>query len=209
MSLIVELQDGHGSGHKARVNGEGELGVVLHTHPPLDEEVSSYPFSEWFENGGSNDMRVNGSTTPVEFTVRASTDVDIFIKTISVRIADASATLNKFGNLAALTNGIEWQFRNDALGRVTIQDQIKTNLDFIRIGFNTIGTGDGTTAFRADTSGAGADTYLPNIDLAQTFGFPWGLRLRKGTNDKLSFIVNDDLSTGMDGFDIKAFGVQL
>lgn len=209
MSLDVILRDGEGRPNSARINGEGELGVVVHSHPPLDEGITSYPFSAWFESSGSNDMRVDGSTTAQEFKIVAATNVDIFIKTISVRIADASAVLNKFGNLTALTNGVDWNYQNDALGRLTIQGGIQTNLDFIRLGFSTVGTGDGSSAFRADTSGAGADTYLPIIDLTQTFGFPWGLRLRKGTNDAMSFVVNDDLSTGMDGFDIRAFGIQI
>ena len=154
-------------------------------------------------------MGVDGSTTPQEFYISAQSDKDIFIKTISVRIGDNGARLNLFGALSALTNGITWAFNTTSLGDVTIKDEIQTNLDFIRMGIATQGIGDGGSAFRADVSGSSADTYLPVIDLTQTFGFPWGLRLEKGTNDKVSFIVNDDLSTGLDTFNIFGFGVQL
>ena len=212
MTLKVELVDGYGNGNKVKVNGEGEIGVAVHTHPPLDEAVAAYPFSQYFTDdgtdSGSNDMLVDGSSTPQEFYISAKTDKDIWIKTISVRIGDASAVLNKFGNLTALTNGLDWTFTTVSLGDVTIQDEIKTNLDFIRLGFLTAGIGDGSSAFRADVSGGSADTYLPIIDLAQTFGFPWGLRLAKGSTDRLSFVINDNVST-MDDFDIKAFGVQV
>lgn len=209
MVLPVIIKDGHGSTNKVKVNGEGEIGVTIHAHPPIDEQIIAYPFSSWFENNTSNDMRVDGSTTNVEFSINANADVDIFIKTISVRISDNGAALNEFGALSALTNGVEWAYSNSGLGLVMIQDEIKTNLDFIRLGFDTAGTGDGVSAYRADVSGAGADTYLPNIDLAKTFGFPWGLRLAKNTTDKLVFIVKDDLSSGLDVFNIKAFGVQI
>lgn len=213
MVLPVNLIDGYGSGHKAKVNGEGEIGVVVHSHPPIDESVSAYPFSQFFTDdgtsAGSNDLRVNGATTPQEFYITAKSDVDVFIKTLSIRIGDQSSVLNKYGNLTALTNGVSWTFTTQKLGVVTIKDEIKTNLDFIRLGFLTAAVGDGSTAFRADASGAGADTYLPVIDLAQTFGFPWGLRLAKGSTDRISFTVNDDLSTGMDSHDIIGFGTQL
>ena len=211
--LDVTLVDGYGTGNKAKVNGEGEIGVVVHSHPPIDETVSAFPFSQWFTDdgtsAGSNDMRVDGSSMPQKFYVSASTERDIYIKTLTIRIADQSAVLNKFGNLTALTNGLSFVYENDSIGMVTIQDEMKTNLDVIRVGSGSPPLGDGSSAFRADVSGSGADTYLPFMDLSKTFGFPWGLRLKKGTNDKLVFNVNDDLSTGMDGFDIKGFGIQI
>ena len=207
------LADGHGSENTLKINGEGEIGVVLHAHPPQDEVVEAYPFSQWFTDDGlstgSNDMRVNGSTTSQDFYIEGRQELDIYIKTISVQISDNGAALNKFAALAALTNGVSFLFANDALGEVTIQDEIKTNLDFIRLGLSTGAIGTGTDAYKADISGGGADTYLPTIDLSLTFGFPWGLRLIKGSNDKLIFRVNDDLSTGIDTFNIKGFGIQL
>lgn len=197
------------TGKMLKVNGEGEISVTMHTHPPLNEEIESYPYSSWFENSGSNDLRVDGSTTPASFSIDASPTKDIFIKTISVRISDAGATLGEFGNLAALTNGISFTYETPATGVVIIQDEIKTNLDFIRVGINTPATGGGTDAFKADLTGGGADTYLPVIDLNLTFGYQWGLRLTKNTKSSLSFIVNDDLSTGIDAFNIKGFGIQI
>lgn len=213
--LPVHLIDGHGSGNKLKINGEGEIPVVIHTHPPIDEQVESFPFSQYFTDDGTstgdNDMRVDGSSTSVPFYISAKEDKDIWIKSISIRISDANSDLNKFGALAALTNGISWEYSNNNLGEVTIQDEIKTNLDFMRIALASAAIG-GSDAFKADVGGGGAgadDTYLPVIDMTQTFGFAWGLRLSRGSKDKLIFRVNDDLSTGMDQFDILAFGVQL
>lgn len=192
-----------------KINGEGEISVTVHTHPPLDESVALFPFSSYFEDSGSNDMRVDGSSNPVCFCIESQEDKDIFIKTISVKISDAGANLDDFAAKSALTNGISFEYLTPDLGQIMIQDAIKTNLDFIRLGFSTAGIGSGSSAFKADLSGGGADTYLPVIDLTQTFGLPWGLRLSKGFKSKLSFWVNDDLSSGISEFNIKAFGTQI
>lgn len=209
--ISVEVRDNSGD-KKLKLYDEGELGVVVHAHPPTDEAISSYPFSQWFTDDGSelgsNDMRVDGSVIGQSFYIKAQTQRDIYIKTISVRISDNSAVLNKFGALTALTNGVDFRYKNDLIGDVLIQGEMKTNLDVIRLGLSSPPLGDGSSAFRADVSGSGADTYLPFIDLTLMFGFPWGLRLKKGTTDIIEFIVNDAIG-GLDGFDIKGFGIQL
>lgn len=207
MTIPVEISF---NGNHLKVNGEGEIGVVNHTHPPLHESLTAYPFSDWFANdAGSNDLRVDGSVASKVFAIDALQDRDIFIKSISLRISDNGARLDRFGALTALTNGVDFKYKTNALGEVLIQDQIKTNLDLVRLGHQTPAIGSGGEAFRADVSGSGADSYLVVIDMEETFGFPWGLRLEKGTNDRLCFIVNDDLSVGIDAFDIKGFGIQL
>jgi hypothetical protein len=212
MTLQVQIID-PSTGRTAKINGEGELGVVVHPHPPVNEEVTSLPFRQFFTNDGmstgSNDMRVDGSATSADFWIQASPTRDIYVKTISVIIADTNATLNKFGNLSALTNGIQFIHETQDLGTEIISDAIQTNLDFIRLGLGQPSIGDGTSAFRADLSGGGADSYLPVLDLSTTFGLPWGVRLRKGTKDKLIFRVRDDLATGIDQFDIIGYGTQL
>jgi hypothetical protein len=209
MTIPVEISY---KGNHLKVNGEGEIGVVMHTHPPIDESVEAYPFSQWFTDSGrstgSNDLKVDGSTTPVSFYIEALEDKDIFIKSLSIRISDNGARLNLFGAIAALTNGVNFKYKNNAIGEVVIQDEIKTNLDLVRLGHQTPAVGSGSDAFRADVSGSGADSYLVVLDMEETFGFPWGLRLMKGTKDRLIFEVNDNI-TGIDTFDIKGFGIQL
>jgi len=209
MTIPVEISY---NGNHLKVNGEGEIGVVMHTHPPIDESVEAYPFSQWFTDDGretgSNDLKVDGSTTPQSFYIEALEDKDIFIKSLSIRISDNGARLNLFGAISALTNGISFKYKNNAIGEVVIQDEIKTNLDLVRLGHQTPAVGSGSDAFRADVSGSGADSYLIVLDMEETFGFPWGLRLVKGTKDRLIFEVNDNI-TAIDAFDIKGFGIQL
>lgn len=208
------IADGWGTKNTLKINGEGGIGVVIHDHPPRDETVASYPFRQYFtsdgETTGSNDMIVDGSTTPQEFYIAAKENIDVYIKTISIRLGDTgTVNLSKFGALTALTNGVDFTFSNNVLGEVTIADEIKTNLDFIRVGLSTAAVGTGADAFLLDVQGGGSeDTYLPVIDLAQTFGFPWGLRLEKGSKDRLTFRVNDALA-GLITFNIIGYGSQL
>lgn len=193
-----------------KINGEGEITVSIHTHPPLDEKIQSYPLSEFFvDENGSNDLRVDGSSTPQVFSISAVADYDIFIKTISVKISDNGSRLDRFAALDALTNGMSFEYSSPEVGSIVISDEIKTNLDFIRVGLASPAFGTGSDVFKADLSGSGDDTYLPVIDMNQTFGFTWGLRLRKGTTAMLKFVVNDDLSSGIGDFNIKGFGIKV
>ena len=207
--LKATMTDGHGRGYKAKVNGEGELHVVQHPHPPRDEEIDALPFRQYFtddgKSSGDNNMVVTSET---EFYIAADDDEDIWIKTISVQVSDNGANLDNFGALAALTNGLEFKYSDIVAGDTIIQEAIKTNLDFIRLGLGVPAIGTGTNAFKADISGGGADTYLPVIDLSNTFGLPWGVRLRKGSTGRLTFTVRDNL-TGIDTFNIIGYGIRL
>jgi hypothetical protein len=49
-----------------------------------------------------------------------------------------------------------------------------------------------------------ADGIIPVLDINTVFGFEYGLRLFKGTNNRLVFEINDDLTTGLGlGFERK------
>jgi hypothetical protein len=192
------------------IDSEGAMGTVVHPHPPKNEQETSLPYRARFTNdAGSDAMGIDGSTTEQVFSVRAKADRDVYINSISVRIADGgSPNLNKFGNLSALTNGVGWEWVTSDLGTVVLHEGIQTNLEFVRTGHKTAAIGTGTDAYLADVSGGGTSkAYLPIIDISEQFGKPWGLRLRANTNDRLSFIIRDDL-TGLDALDAIAYGVE-
>jgi hypothetical protein len=126
--IKTEIFDGYGSGRKAKVDEFGEFNVVIHPHPPKGDTTDVLPFRSYFENVGSNDMTVNGATNSVDFSINASADYDIYIKSISLVIGDGgSPALNKFGALSALTNGVEWIYFNQLQGEYTLHEGIKTN----------------------------------------------------------------------------------
>ena len=214
MALPTVIVDGDGDGHELKIYEEGAIGVVEHRHPPLDEEIAALPFRQYMTDdgsaSGSNAMKVDGSSTNVDFYVKASEDYDIYIKSISVLIGDGgSPALNKYGALAALTNGVQWCYFNNNIALYELHDGIKTNLEFIRIGVDTAGIGTGADAFLADVSGGGTEkSYLPTIDLEETFGVRYGLRLRKGTEDRIIFTVRDDL-TGLTTHNAICYGIRI
>lgn len=199
------------TGHHLKINGEGEVTATLHTHPPIHEKTVSYPFRQYLTDtgisSGSNDMIVASATN---FYVSASQTVDIFIKRLSWRLGDTGTiNLSTFGALSALTNGCDLTYRTNELGEVTLASALKTNLSLVRLGHDTAPVGTGADAFLLDVQGGGAeDTYLPVLDIVNTFGLPWGLRLRKGSLDKVVFKVKDNL-TGLITFNCIATGVQL
>ena len=210
--IDIRIVDGDGGGRAMKVNPEGQANVVVHPHPPRGEQASLYPVRQRFvDSAGAFDMAVNGATTAVEYSVTADdTKRDTYIKYISVAIGDnGTPALNKFGAAAALTNGVRWIWSSQDEGEIELHDGIKTNLEFVRVGSDTAGVGTGSDAFLADVSGGGTEkSYLPSIDLAEIFGLAYGIRLRKGTTDKISFIVRDDLSS-LVTFNIIAYGLKI
>lgn len=194
--------DGDGNGNKLRINKEGDVTVSVHTHPPLNEEIIALPFRAYFtDTAGSKDMLVDGSTVPVVYSIDADPELDVFIKTAQIKLADAGANFNEFGNLPALTNGVSFTWFSQSLGEVSIHEGIKDNLEFFRL--------SGDAPLIVDLSGGGADAVVTTIDLSKTFGNPYGIRLKAGTKERISFTINDNLSTGITQFDIIGYGVKV
>ena len=202
------------NGNILKLGAEGEVGVVIHQHPPVDEIATALPFRSYFTaNGtltGSNVMRVDGSTNFVDFYIEANPLHDIYIKYITVEVGDGgSPALNKFGALTALSNGVSFLWDTLQEPNYELHEGIKTNKEFIRIASDTGAIGTGIEAYLADVSGGGTEkSYLPNMDMAELYGLQWGLRLRKNTFDKLIFRVQDDL-TGLSTFNAIATGTRI
>lgn len=202
------------NGDSLNVDRFGNIYAIERQYPPTDGDILAIPFRQYFtDNGkttGSNDMTIDGSVTFTDFAVNASADFDIFIKYITCEIGDGGTpALNRFGALAELTNGVAWYWDTQQQPLYELHEGIKTNKEFIRIASDTAAIGTGTEAFLADVSGGGSEkSYFPNIDMAEIYGFQWGLRLRKGTKDRLLFRIQDDL-TGLSTFNAIATGTRV
>lgn len=202
-----------GTGNIALVQDDGSLQVTNNGFPVPDAKTLARPFRQYFTDTGlstgDNDMRVVGSSTNVlEFSISASGEgKDRYLSTLSVVIADQSATLNKFGNITALTNGITLGY-SDENGEVTIADSLKTNWDFIRLGLGTPPIGSTADAFRANNVLGTSEGYIPYIDFKTLFGLPWGIKLTGNSSEKMFIRISDDVS-GVDEFDIVAYGFEL
>lgn len=200
-----EIVDGYGDGNRLRIDTEGSANVVAHQHPPLNESIMGIPSVANFVNSaGSSDMQVVASlAAPQTFFIEARPDYEVYVKTVMITIADASATLNKFGNITALTNGVNFCWESQSLGSFVIKGDMKTNWDFVKLSRGNPGFGDGAGAFRAGNVAGNSEGYLPVVDMFAVFGQQYGIRLRKGTHDKIVFEVRDD-TTGVDEFTAEA-----
>lgn len=197
----------------AKIGEEGVLNVVVHPHPPLDEEIAPLPFSQYFtdtgNSSGSSNMAINGSSTSVPFYIAANNSFDVYINSITVQISDPGARLDRFGAITALTNGVRFYYESTETGQLVIEEAIQTNLDFFRDATAGKGFGSGATAWLADIQGgAGEDTYFPEIDLQERFGLVWGLKLPKSSSARIVFEVQDNL-TALSTFNIKGYGIRI
>lgn len=214
MSIKSIILDGFGRGNKAKVNREGTFEAIIHPHPPIGETITALPFRQYLTDDGtkdgSNDMTVNGLTTNQDFYISANKDYDIYINAISVEIGDGgSPNLNSFGALSALSNGVGFYWFTLTEGEYELHEGIKTNKEFIRIGQASAGFGDGVNAFLADVSGGGSEkTYLPVIDFSESYGLQYGVKLTKGSTEKLIFRIADNL-TGLLTFNAQCFGIRI
>lgn len=213
MAVGMMLEDGGGGAHRVHVSDDGALHTIPHTHPVELAGIFELPVSEFFTDdgtsSGSSDMRVNGSTTAVDFSVAADPSDDIYITVCAVVLADAGAALNEFGNLSALTNGVQFLWKTQDLGDITIHRGVTTNFEFVQLGLGSPAFGDAANSFRAPNVTGVAEAYLPVIDFRRLFGMTHGFKLRAGTNDSLVFRVRDDLSVGIDRFDVQAYGKKI
>ena len=182
----------------------GVMPIVEYPAPPIDNLQVMRPFRQYLtatgEPSGSRDMRVNGSVTPIPFYVKSSQTHDRYISTISFVIADAGATLNNFGNLAALVNGCRLSYFADE-GEIVIEDSLKSNFDFVFLCGGQPAFGDAAGSFRANNVVGTAEGYLPILDFEKMFRFRWGLRIKNASNQKVQLLIRDAISAVLvDGF---------
>lgn len=205
MSIDVKIV--HQNLH-ANISDENALLIQEQGLPPINPRGRAVVFRQFLTadgtSSGSSDMRVNGSSTAVEFWVPANANYDLYISNISFVIADASATLNSFGNITALTNGCDVEYFADG-STTTIGTALKSNFDFVRLCLGNPPFGDGAAAFRANNVQSTSEGYLPVLDFKKVFGFTYGVRLRPGSADKLILRVNDNTSA-VDAFNAIAYG---
>jgi hypothetical protein len=209
----VKIVGSHGENNELRLFEDGALKVYVDPAPTLPKDGIQIPYRQYLTDdgltSGSNDARVNGSSaSPIDFYVEAIADYDIYISKVSFEISDASATLNKFGNITALTNGCELCWQSQDLGTIVLGDELKSNWDFIRLCGGNPAIGDGAAVFRANNVSGNSEGYIPFLDIADTFKMAHGLVLRKNTKDRFFLRVNDD-TRAVDSFNMIVYGKRL
>ena len=144
------------------------------------------------EVGGGTDLNVDGSVTPSNFAIQSQTDYDIYITKLILVLGGLTLGHNKFGPISALTNGIDL-FLEETNEKTYLFEGAKTSGQLIAFsGFsNPFGTGTGT--WELTKWDANNDAHCITVPVSDYI--PGGLRIGRGTKDRLSITVNDDLTT--------------
>ena len=204
-TLIVDPSDLRA----AQVTEHGELRVTTSPYNVILEtgtENQYRYFSDYLRLGGSGSesMNVDGSATPANFSLEPAEDADIYIMRIAILLADGNVAHNTFGQLTALTNGFDL-FVEDSGTKTYFVYRAKTGGEIIaQSGFYS-GWGNSGTAWELTAWEGQADATAVALPISDFV--PGGIRLGRGTYNKIEATVSDDL-TAMSGFWIRIFGYQ-
>jgi len=209
MTIRVGVTNSTGKHNDLKIDRNNSAYVTDTGIPPQVSNTALKPFSIFMKDvAGNDDMRVDGSVTSVDYYLPSSSEGDRYIHTLAITIADAGATMNKFGNEPALANGCTLIIQDDKLGNVTIGDSLISNFSFVQLANFNPSFGTGTGSFKASNVEGASEAYVPVLDIEDVFGMRYGLKILKDATKKLILRVNDDTS-GIDRFDICCFGYDV
>lgn len=186
--------------------------------PSSEGNQTTIPFVSALKVGGDGtaDLRVDGSVNPIRAFIGSEPDGDVYITQISAlilgTIGGGNALLSDFAAITGgLTNG-STLFIN-IIGNVIEFGGIdlKTNFDWVALGSLTAPLGSDDSAFRIKNviSGNNSFGYNPRLDITQ-LAPPFGIRIKKLTNEQLGIIINDDLTVAeVSAFTIVALGFKI
>lgn len=199
-----QLFDSTGNKKGLGITSEHAALVTNLPYPPLGSQKTK-PFRQYLTvdgtASGSNDMGVNGSVTNVDFYVQADDENDRYISNLNIIVGyGASAQPFQWADGTALSNGTRL-FYESRFGQQDLHDGIKSNQDMFRLSLELI-----PTAWEVRGVGATNDYgYFINFDLAKII-YPYGIKLDRGTNQKLIMTVRDNAGTAADTFNVIAYG---
>lgn len=206
MGLSSRIQDGFGRGFFAEVDKDRSLHVISHQEPPLQKQKMK-PFRQYFTDdgttSGSNDMGVDGSSTNQDFYIKADSSNDIYINIMNFIVAyGTSGEPNQWADGTVLTNGVRI-FYESVDGEIDIHDSIKNNQDLFRLTTNLI-----PANWEIRHVGATNDYgYFISFDL-KTLGFPYGIKLDRGSDQRITIRIRDNAGTSADTFNCIAYGFE-
>lgn len=205
-----------------KVEGTGKLYEVDTTYPPMSKQKQII-FSERFSLNGSGvtfSMKVNGSVTPQKFIINADENYDTIISSISffINASLTTAELGEFGGTTPLTNGCRLILETSSDGEIIIANEIKTNYDLLRMcqGNPAPGFGASGVEFKVGNVTSNSDDGFLFILRFQDYGYDkdyvGGIKLQRGSTDKLIFEINDNLNlapSSIDTFNASVYGYKL
>ena len=198
--------DGKGKNNGASVTKDNELLTIRSPYPPL-EPSKTRPYRQYFTDdgtsSGSSDMGVDGSSTQVDFYIRANGDDDRYITAINILVGyGTTGQHNEWADGTALTNGMRLVWVSEH-GEVELHDGIKSNQDMFRLSFDLIPTNWEVRHVNASNDYG----YMFSMDLTK-MGLPYGIKLDAGTSQRLIMCVRDNAGTAADSFNVIGYGFE-
>lgn len=157
-------------------------------------------YEEFFKYSGSRDMRVNGSVTPIDFTVPTSATDDIFISQVRIFGGGNGIKFGSFLNISALTNGLHVHIKSD--NETLDREPVKKTEDFKNyFSFPT------TTGFKVDVQ-SGSDQLIAIWQPEVPFPIRKQGTFGAGNDDYISIEIHDNLSSGLSQLEALALGFR-
>ncbi|MBF0148387.1 MAG: hypothetical protein HQL85_19715 [Magnetococcales bacterium] len=213
MPITAHLRDPE-TGVGAKINGDGAVFVYQESPPP---PVVGTENKRRLLNGllgtagldaGTTNLRVNGLTTAIDAYVEAHADYDIHIMGVAFVIADSSVLHNRFGNVTGLTQGFD-MFSVESGANTYLLKKVLTGGQLIAQsgGARAFGTG-GESNEIVNWSGT-SDAQFVYFDIGAILP-PEGLRIGRGTQDRLVVRIRDNLSqiSAAGEFTVRVFGFR-
>jgi len=194
-------------GKQALVTDDQELLVAVSAAPPLGAQKTS-PLRRYLTDDGlvtgSNDMGVDGATTPIPFWIPADPEEDTYISSLSIIVGyTASGAPYQWADGAALTNGILLGYDSGRGDNQVVASGIVNNQEMFRL---ALGQGLINANWEVRHVGAANDYgYFINMDLTKLMP-PYGVKLDAGSKQRMFCLIQDDIATVTDAFNILAYG---
>ncbi|MBF0214552.1 MAG: hypothetical protein HQM00_13490 [Magnetococcales bacterium] len=202
------------SGIGAKISDDGRLFVCQESPPPPAVGSAN---RRRFLNGllgtagldaGTTNLRVNGLTTNVDAYVEASPDYDIHIMGVSFFINDTAVVPNRFGNVTGLTLGFD-MFAQESGNETYLVRNVRTGGQLIAQTGGTRAFGSGADVNVITNLTGTTDAQFAYLDLGEILP-PEGLRIGRGTQDRLVVRIRDNLSqiSASGEFSVRVFGFR-
>jgi len=180
------------------MNAGGSIAATLYDKSgnPIAFPVGTSDAGLWVEdyvrNGSSDDLLVDGSSTPVSFSYNADASKDIALNAITIALVSNTLSFGaeNLGAVNALTNGVEISI--DQGGNSGVLAIIKQNEDFLHV-----------------ATPGGFQLLFANKDvISAIISLGGGVVLEAGSSDKVTVKIQDDLSSAGDYFRASVQGVK-
>lgn len=184
VKVLQTIEDVSGGINRLAVDARIAPGSSIVVGTPIPDDLSDYLIIPLTNGSGSDSMIVNGSVTPVEFTVKApdiSDGYDIALGELRIVVSTQDFTFdgNSFGSQSELANGVVVEIVAGDSAIIVIR--VHVNEDFL---------------FFPSTAGITLNNTGPKDILMASIQLGGGPIMYRGSSDKVSIKIQDNITGG-------------